>query len=235
MPKERFYTPEELTVGQNVALEEAELHHLANVMRATVGTCVELVNGKGSYARAEVTKMEKKRASLSVKHVQIIPKENKIIILAQALPRLNRLDFIVEKGTELGMDQVWLFPGELSERKSLSESQEDRLKLVAIAAMKQCGRLHLPEIKWLPPIKKWEAQTIPIYFGSLEVDCPSFYSVLQKASSRDAIFCVGPEAGFSEFEEKHLQSLNGIGVQLHRNILRTDTAALVALALLTHT
>lgn len=232
MPKERYFVPQDMTLHQEIILEGTEMHHLVTVMRSKMGDFAELVNGRGACAQAKIIHIEKKRAILSIEELFISKKDSSEIILAQAIPKLNRLDFIVEKGTELGMSSLWLFPSERSEKKTLSPTQMERLLHLTIAAMKQCGRLFLPEIKELLPLAKWQTPPAPLYFGSLSPSAPLLLKELEKNAGKNAIFCVGPESGFSNHEETALMAMGGIGTKLNSHILRTETAAIAAVSLM---
>lgn len=234
MPKERYYLPQEFVIDQRIRVEGPECHHLATVMRAAVGESLELINGFGTLAQASIVQIGKKCAELVVDSVQKPEKRSAELILLQAIPKINRLDYIVEKGTELGMSALWLFPGQRSEKNELSKNQLERLQHLTIAAMKQCGRLYLPEIQVLPPMSKWAPQPLPLYFGSLNPDAPLFVKLLEQNPTCGARFCVGPEGGFTDAEENCLTAMGGIGVKLHHNILRTETAAIAGLVILSH-
>lgn len=231
MPADRFFSPQQFVIGQDLDLPDSEARHLISVMRGKLGDTAELVNGKGQLATAVVVECGKKNVRLRVQDLYEEPKDDVEIIIAQALPRSSRLDTIVEKGCELGMTQLWLFPGERSERKALSPQQEKRLLSVSVAAMKQCGRLYLPHFEILPPIRKWQRLEQAAYFGDLSPDAPTLQSLWRNESS---IVFIGPEAGFSDGEEELLRQLGARGIKLHQNILRTDTAPLVALSLIQH-
>ncbi len=233
MPENRFFSDTPLNELKSITLTDVELHHLAHVMRCKVGDSVELVNGKGVLARALVLSISKREANLEIISIVRQEKLNSCpIILIQALPRPNRLDTILEKGTEIGMDEIWLFPGEKSERGLLNEHQLHRMQGVIISSMKQCGRLFSPKITLKPPIKKWDSSFLPhpAYFGDLSENAPPFSSC--KKGANGCCFIIGPESGFSEEEKKMLTHLKAEGVLLNPNILRTDTAALVALSLM---
>jgi 16S rRNA (uracil1498-N3)-methyltransferase len=232
MPAERFYIPTPFKENLEVILEGQEFHHLAHVMRLEEGEQAELVNGEGSLAHAKLIKRDKKKALFLIETVSTEPKPVKKIILAQALPRINRLDTIIEKATELGATHIWLFPGQLSERKSLTEHQVERLQGLAVSAMKQCGRLYLPELKILPALDKWEKTEVPSYFGDVRATAPLFLDAYHRKES--TLFFIGSEAGFNDKEVTQLESLGAKGVKLHGNILRTDTAAIIALSLISH-
>jgi 16S rRNA (uracil1498-N3)-methyltransferase len=220
MPHDRFFVDSPFHAQQCLELRE-EAKHL-KVMRIRPGEVIELVNGRNQLARARL---------VNPQLVEILSIEGRPspfpVILCQAIPRLNRFDTIVEKGTELGMTELWLFPGALSEKKNVPL---ERAKKIAISAMKQCGRLDLPGIKLKPPIFQWDALPYPAYFGDISETAPPFLSVLQK--DEGICFIVGPEAGFTPEEENHLKNIGAQGVKLHPWILRTDTAPLAALSLI---
>lgn len=227
MPKERFFSPIPLINQAEVVLSEQEFHHLRHVMRMEEGEEVEIVNGQGVLAKGVIASIRKKEAHIELQTVNYTEKPVNTLILYQALPRIQRLDFIVEKGTELGMTHLYLFPGDKSERKGLTDKQLQGLKEQAISALKQCGRLFLPEIAWFGPIQSWPKFERNTYFGDLESE------EYLKPGQGSVAFCVGPESGFSKNEIEALQQLGAEGRRLHPNILRTDTAAIAALAILT--
>jgi 16S rRNA (uracil1498-N3)-methyltransferase len=235
MPVERYFYPEIFVEEQTISLDGQEHHHLINVMRTKLGEEIEIVNGKGQLAKASLQSKEKKQANLYIKSLHTESKNKQRIILAQGMPRLNRLEFIIEKGTELGMTEIWLFPALRSEKKELSCNQLERLTYMSIAAMKQCGRLFLPKIILMPPLKQWKALDMDaIFYGDTDPLAPSFISIWQKLTTRKAVlFCIGPESGLTDEEETSLRALKAYGVKLHHNILRTDTAAITALVMLT--
>jgi len=231
MPAYRYYVDHGLNVRSMCEVEGSEQHHLIHVMRAEKGDRVELVNGRGSLAQAEIISISRNTASVRIESVINESSQQSTLILAQALPRLNRLDTIVEKGTELGMTELWLFPGALSERKALNKKQLDRVKHIAVAAMKQSGRLFLPNIRLLSSLIDWERPEGQLFFGDLHPDAPKLYSAEIDKSLTVAIF-IGPESGFTGKEEELLKNWGARGVQLHQNVLRTDTAAIAALCYL---
>lgn len=235
MPTERYFIDEAITLNQNISLKGSEFHHLSRVMRGHCGDELELVNGKGILARGIVEKLTKEHAEISIKDIFQEQENAAKIILAQALPKTNRLDFILEKGTELGVDEFWLFPGELSIKKDFSENQKERAHTITIAAMKQCGRLSLPRIKILPVLSKWPDLAGVNFFGDLDPKAPVLLGLCKPELLKGPIsFFVGPESGWHINEVKLLKEKGAVGVKLHQNILRTDTASLVAISLIQH-
>lgn len=235
MPKERYFYPQDFQEGSQLFIEDQEFHHLIHVMRNHIDDVIELVNGQGQLASGKISKIEKKRVSLEVLTVYQAPSLDLPLILAQAIPRFNRLELIVEKGTELGMTELWLFPAMHSDKKAFSINQTERLNTILISAMKQCGRLFLPELIFMPSLKEWQKFSLPTFFGDTRPSAPTFASAWQQKNPQNgSIFCVGPESGFTSDEVDVLQQLGAEGVKLHRNILRTETAGITALSLMSH-
>ncbi len=230
MPVNRFFIDQPFEANQTVRLIEEEYRHL-RVLRPRPGDLLELVNGSGQLGIAKLLQLSKDEALAQLKKVSHEQPAGYELILAQAIPRINRLDTILEKGTELGVTQFWLFPGEQGERLTISSQQEQRMKHVVTAAFKQCGRLWLPKIVLKPPLKEWMNLPERTYFGDVRPSASLFYQAW-KPAQREIAFLVGPEAGFSEHELACLHKLQAAGVSLHNNILRADTAPLVALSVI---
>lgn len=237
MPAERYFCPEEFVVGSSLLISGGESQHLVKVMRNSCGDVIELCNGRGTLASAKITAVERQGVFVTIEEILKFEPLPSAVILAQGMPKMNRLDFIVEKGTELGMTHLRLFPGERSEKIGLSSQQRERIAMQLIAAMKQCGRLYLPKVELAPPLAEWGSSGVaPVgveLFGDLGEQAHSFYSLRQRGILTGAVTAfIGPEAGLTSREEKILRKRGAIGVKLHKNILRTETAAIVMLALI---
>ncbi|MBS0620167.1 MAG: 16S rRNA (uracil(1498)-N(3))-methyltransferase [Verrucomicrobia bacterium] len=231
MPHNRYFVDADLRVDASCHLEGGEFHHLARVLRARTGERVELVNGRGFLAEAEVASLSKDFATLEVHSVYEEKAKKRERILIQALPQMTHLEWIIEKGTELDATAFWLFEGMYSEKKGLSPNQLERLTHLSIAAMKQCGRLDLPSILWKPPLTSWEPLQGTLFFGDLSEDAPYLWEVPGKEGP--TYLCIGPEKGLHPKERSHLlDQMGGCGVRLHKNILRAETAPLVGISLL---
>lgn len=229
MPDNRYYLDAPLSKGATLALEGDEWHHLTRVMRGKVGSQLEIVNGRGQLAQATLVDLGKKSADLRIDEVHEEPLPSRTIILAQAMPLPSHLELIIEKGTELGASAFWLFPGERSGKKTLSENQHRRLHQITLSALKQCGRLYLPSILEMPPLAKWSVPDGELFFGDPRSDTP----LRPSPSLKPIVFFIGPESGFSSSEMEILDhKFHAKGVRLHPNILRTETAALCALSIL---
>ncbi len=232
MPADRFFYDGPLKEGKALQLVGEELKHLL-VMRLRPGELLELVNGRGELAKATLRAVEKREADLLIEEVERATKPFRPI-LAQALTKQPKLEWIVEKATELGATEIWLFPGEKSEREKLSQHQMERLRHLSIAAMKQCGRLYLPEIVEQPALKLWGELAAEHQLLLADPVATAPYLWEQKiGSSRGVVLLIGSEAGFSDSERKiALTTLGATSVRLHENILRAETASMAALILL---
>jgi len=224
MPAERFFVDADLI--DSVSVEGTEFHHLVHVMRVRLGDEVELVNGRGALANAKVASFSKHSANLQILSVDQTPLSLPKVILAIPLMRPSKLELIIEKGTELGADAFYLYPADHSEKDDLSENQLERLHHIAISAMKQCGRLDLPQIQLFKRLQ--DLFTLPgtFLFGDTRTDAKKI-----SYSAPPAVFITGPERGFSEKELKILNE-KALGVRLHKNILRAETAPLAACIML---
>lgn len=236
MPLNRFYLSENFVSQSQLSIENEEFHHLCHVVRCQAGDIVELFNGNGDLAQAIIEKVDKKRALLKLLEVNKSLPPPYELILVQAMPRANRLDFILEKGTELGVTQFVLFPAEFSERKLQSEEQLKKLEHHLIAAAKQSGRLYLPQLTWLKNLSLWSPPPSALaFFGSTDpqaLPLKNFENSIAKHSK--LVFFIGPESGFHPKEIQLFHEWHCLGVRLNPHILRTETAAITALSLLSH-
>jgi 16S rRNA (uracil1498-N3)-methyltransferase len=234
MPHNRYFVDEFFQENAAVLLSGDEYHHLARVSRGKLGDFAELVNGRGQMADATVARLNKHEAELQIRRVIETPRQKAPLILAQALTRMNHLEWIIEKGTELDASAFWLFPGIHSEKESLSEPQAQRLKNLAISAMKQCGRLDLPAIVMKPPLLQWLPLDGTLLYGSTSDKAPYLWDLaLEKPLPSPVILFIGTESGFDPKETHFLEgALKAKGIRLHSNILRAETAALTALSLI---
>lgn len=226
MPANRFYLPEDLKANASVEITGDELHHMTRVMRCSENESVELVNGKGSLAEATIVKIDKRKASLQIHSVEKRKPPTQPLILAQGIPKLSKLEWILEKATEIGATEFWLIVTEHSEVRVISENRLKRLRAITISAMKQCGRLDLPTIQIFSSLRNLPKPGMPAYFGDIREKAPLL-------TGGPGVIFIGPEQGFTDQEITCLEEkIGAVGVKLLPNVLRTETAALVATTLL---
>lgn len=237
---ERAYTPEGPVNGL-IQLDRDESHHLVRVRRVSIGKPLEAFDGQGQAWRCELVDDHKNGALLRV--LEAIKCEehgtNPVkIIIATAVPKGDRFDWIVEKATELGVAS--LVP--LHCERSVVDPREgklDRLRRAVIEACKQCGRNSLMTIEprqsfaeFLDGAKLSDIKLIAdVGGGSLsEVMATSRQNESTLNSPRRVLVCVGPEGGWSEGERALARDKGWSAVSLGPHILRIETAVISAAA-----
>lgn len=224
---DRYYLPELGTLAE-VELTDSEAHHLLHVMRADVGDVVELFDGCGRAATAEIVSTKKKSATFKVlERVDDIADQHAQFTLACAVPKGDRFGWLVEKATELGVDR--LIPLE-TERSIVhpGDGKLDKMRQTVIAACKQSRRNRLMMIEEKMTWKTFlehEASK-----GTTMVAHPSGDPFAKAAAvvapHQPIIAAIGPEGGFTEAEIEVAVSAGVKPVSLGRTILRTETAAI---------
>ena len=219
MPAERFYI--DAGLDGSLTLEGTEFHHLAHVMRARVGDSLELVNGKGSLASAKITALSKHNATLLVLSATTTPVPPPKIILAIPLMRPSKLELVIEKCTELGADAFWLYPAHHSEKESFPSIRTALPhRHLGDEAMRAARSTPHPTLR---PARRSLSVQLYLSFGDTREG--------KKITHHEkVVWITGPEKGFSE-EELKLLDQKAIGVKLHRNILRAETAPIAALCI----
>lgn len=228
---ERFFLPQPLQLA-TVEFDGSEAHHLMHVLRAKVGDRVGLFNGQGDEAIAELVNLRKRTAELRIHEVRKTPPDVRELILATALPKGDRARWLIEKATELGVTRI--IP--LRTTRSVvepGEGKRDKLTQAAIAACKQCGRSHLPQMDpmtALEDVLREFSGTLPSRVLLL-TDPHAERSVAQLFESlgnapQSTIALIGPEGGFTAAEHSAAIDAGALSVRLGRHILRIETAAL---------
>jgi len=231
----RFYVPGPWTADGPIDLPDDTGHHALRVLRLTAGTAIEVFDGAG-MALAGVLVVRGRQAVMEPRgDVRHTPARSPRLTLVQGIASGDKMDWIVEKATELGVDRV--VP--LAARRSVLRLQGDRREKrwqhwqrVAQAACAQCGRDVLPEIQ--PPLTMSEWLARPAAPG-LALTChpeaePSLLPLLRRESPEALTLWVGPEGGWDD-EELALAQRHGIvPVRLGGHVLRTETAGLALAA-----
>jgi len=230
----RFYQ-NPLTPGR-VQLTTAEAHHFVSVLRGKLNDSIELFDGQGTLAQATVTQIRKHDVYAEVQTLTQQPsRQTRRLILATAVAKGQRFDWMLTKTTELGIDHIALVQFERSVRLG-RESAIERYQSMTIAACKQCGRLYLPQItgparliEVIADLKKQYPHSRLLY-GGLEGKPASLAEL--SSWDGDTIVFVGPEGGMTELEHRLLEHHGAIPLRIGQHILRTETAATAFSALL---
>ena len=210
--------------------QNSSFHHLVHVIRGRVGEEIELIDGNGVLAQAKIVSIAKDSATCQVLDVTKEPPASFHLILALGMLKMSHLEIAIEKACELGINEIWLFQSERSEKKSLSTNGMKRLSHILLAATKQSGRLFLPKLRVKKDLAECLLESKNPYYGTFE-DTVSLEKISQDiATKKNITIFIGPESGFSKKEQQALQKAGSIPFSLNPNTLRAETAAIVATA-----
>ncbi|MDZ4348157.1 MAG: 16S rRNA (uracil(1498)-N(3))-methyltransferase [Xanthomonadaceae bacterium] len=234
----RIHVDHPLAVGQSLALPEAASQHLIRVLRLGVGDECVLFNGDGFDYRAVLESAAKKSVTARLAARERVACESPLrVVLAQALARGEKMDWVLQKATELGVAAIAPIITEHTEVRLDAERGERRMshwRGVIAAACQQCGRAQLPQLSEPRALADWAVSVPPDALrlalhpgGQLALgDVPA------PPSGASLILVVGPEGGLSERDMSQLQRAGFSGLRLGPRVLRTETAGLAALAAL---
>ncbi len=237
----RFYAPKENVKNNLIYIDGCEARHILNVMRLVKDDKVVVFDGTGREYTGFVKKIKAK--SLIVEIVsKKTPKPEALpeITLAQALPKKGKMDYIVEKATELGVRSVAPILSERTVVKIKSEKMSEktaRWRKIARETAKQCGRTDIPEIK--EPEKFYNAIDIVNEFDMALMACLTDDTIDLKSAISDfeagkIIVFIGPEGDFTPEEIKMAANTNCKLISLGQRVLKSDTAGLFTLSVLNH-
>jgi len=237
----RIYFPRLLEPGESLELPADQLHYLRNVLRLKAGDALTLFDGRGFEYSAVITDLGGRRAQVRVSSKNRIPEEpTPKITLAQALPKGAKLEWIIQKATELGASGILPFTSTRSVPKiqeNRSEQKLSRWRKIAAEAAEQCGRPDVPEIPAIMPFEKVlgraDAGSLKVIFWEAESE-RSLREILRENtdSVKDVFAVVGPEGGFAPAEIDRARAAGFVTASLGRRVLRVQTAALAVLAVL---
>lgn len=238
----RFFLPREKFRGDHAIIDGQELAHLGRVLRLRAGDAVTLFDDSGREHDAVIDSLTESRGELTIVRSYETGRDPALpITLAVGLTKGEKLDFVVEKATELGVGAVVPFRSAYSVPKLNNEkiaTRTERWRKIAVSAAKQCGRGRVPQIQPVCDFRElidrpW-ADTLKILCWEKETD-RSLQQIFEKHREPKALLlAVGPEGGFTAEESEAATSKDFLTVKIGRRILRAETAALTALALAQH-
>ena len=231
----RIHVDLELAAGQDLLLPGAQSAHLLRALRLRPGAVITLFNGRGGEYAAELTGTDKAGARLRVGAHTAVERESPLqLTLLQGVARSERMDFIVQKATELGVQRIVPLSCEFSVVRLDATALQRRSahwRTVAIAACEQCGRNRPPQIAAIADLQLACTGVDAELKLMLVPQAPASLAALAR-SLQSAVLLVGPEGGLSGREQLLAQRLGFQACRLGPRILRTETAPLAALAAL---
>ncbi len=234
----RVHTQQSLAIGQRATLETMPSAHLIRVLRMRQGAQVLLFNGDGQDYVGEIIVPKVEAVQVEITKVQAAAAESPLKIwLMQGLCRGEKMDWVLEKATELGVHGFIPISTERSEVHLDAERASKRLehwRRVVSSACEQSGRAILPTIEPLESLDRRMSQPLPsVHRFALE---PGENNLVQRALAqatiKDVILAIGPEGGFSERDLKQMQLAEFVAAGLGPRVLRTETAGLAAISAL---
>ncbi|KXZ67717.1 16S rRNA (uracil(1498)-N(3))-methyltransferase [Acinetobacter venetianus] len=232
----RFYIETELNTGNTIELTESVFHHWVRVLRAKEQEQAIFFNGKGGEYLVTLTEINKKNAYVSVDQFNELDRTAPFnVILGQVMSKGDRMDYAIQKATELGVTTIQLLTSDRCEMRLKYDRDQKKLdhwQSVAIAACEQCGLNKVPQI--LPPIalNDWVKSELPTSRFVLAPN-KNQENVLLKSDNHLALL-IGPEGGLSEVEIETANQNNFQNWCIGDRVLRTETAPVVALSILNY-
>ncbi|MDE6126511.1 MAG: 16S rRNA (uracil(1498)-N(3))-methyltransferase [Muribaculaceae bacterium] len=223
----QFYAPD---ITSDPRLPDQEAAHCVKVLRHVPGDEITVVDGKGHRYRCRLTEATGKRAEAEIVESEVVAPYWRAAITVAVAPtkHLDRMEWLVEKLTEVGFDRFIPLLCRFSERKEL---KTERLEKIAVSAMKQSLKATLPEISPMTPFKKFIADTAGIpqrFIAHCDPAQPRRLLSREYDPSVEALVLIGPEGDFSPEEIRMALDAGFVPVSLGDARLRTETAALTA-------
>jgi 16S rRNA (uracil1498-N3)-methyltransferase len=235
----RFYIPNPHIQDGLLKIEGDEVKHIRKVLRLKAGDEILVFDGSGK--EFEGTIVEEGRSSVMVKVQGIFSSEGDSsleVTLAQSLLKGEKMDYLIQKATELGVKEIIPFFSSRSVpllEKSRRPNRHHRWEKIAVEASKQCGRGVVPKIESLQDYSGMlrAASTDHLRLILWEGDGIKLKEVLERSGEKTKIFFViGPEGGFSPDEVDKAKRAGFVAVTLGKRILRAETASLCLLSIL---
>lgn len=232
----RFFIAGEL--ADAVTITGPDARHIGRVLRLGPGAEIVVVDGAGSAARAVITAVEAAAVHAAVRERLAAEHEPPVAVtLAQGLPKGDKLEYIVQKAVELGATAIWPLACEnctVRYDAAKQDSRRERWQKIAAEAAKQCGRDAVPAVAPVRPLAEALAEAgadtaiIMLYEGQ---GGEPLRAILAGGGASSYLLLIGPEGGFSPAEVELCRARGARVATLGPRILRTETAALAALAI----
>jgi len=233
----RFFVEGVHAVGDEVELRGDDARKLTLVLRKRDGDLVHLYDSSGSAFEAQLAITDARVRARLVRTIAAPPVESLEIVLAQGLPKGQKMDFVVEKATELGVARIVPLVTERTQGEGAREGKTERWRRLARAAAQQCGRSGVPEIEaplaWsemCARFSEFERVLVPWELAKVEPLAGRLPDLL--TGVRRVAVAIGPEGGFSHAEIEQATAAGAVTISLGRRILRTETAGLVVCGIL---
>jgi 16S rRNA (uracil1498-N3)-methyltransferase len=231
--KVRIYLDKKLDLDSNLILEREDAHYLINVMRLGEGDNLFIFNSRDGEFKAEIISFDKKNIKIKlISKIENLNKPSKISLVF-SLIKSSKLDYLIQKCTEIGVNS---FMPTISEKSVVKNLNIKRVKKIIKESCEQSNQLYLPDIyevqKLENKLKSINKNSI-IFFADINSSNKKISEEVRNSKNHEFYLLIGPEGDFSLKERDLLHSMkNCIPFSLGQNILRSETAAVVGLTLL---
>jgi 16S rRNA (uracil1498-N3)-methyltransferase len=239
----RFYVPEGNIRKNEITIDGKEAHHIIDVMRLKETDKVVVFDGTGNEYTGFIKGIDPHLKNVSVEVVRVerpAPESIPEVILAQAIPKKSKMDYIVEKASELGASRVIPLVTErtiVRPDSASSKRKVERWRKIAVAAAKQCGRTSIPKITKISTygeaLKNIDQYDLAI-MACLSGETVSIRESLAGIKAGKIIVFIGPEGDFTDGEIEMFNESNCKHVSLGQRVLKSDTAGLFVLSVLNY-
>jgi len=237
MSAPRFYCPPPLPLNTNYELPPEAAHHASRVLRLRVGDAVQIFDGIGNALDATINAIQGKHVMLGNLQTVMGQQDSGLqIALAQAMCTSDKMDWVVQKATELGATVIVPVQTQRSVAKlagARADKRAEHWRNVCVSACEQCGRNALPQLNAVQDLGTW-LSVMRHAPGSKFILLPGGASNLQsqpKPQGRVTLL-IGPEGGFTADEANVAQQAGFVPILLGPRVLRTETAAIAGIAAL---
>ena len=236
----RIYLDSPLQTGSHITLPASTCHYLGNVLRLKTGDALQVFNGDGVEYQATLLLLDRKKGEIAVGAGTPANRESPLHThLGIAVSKGERMDWVMQKATELGVSTITPLWTERTEVRLKGEREQKKIQHwqnIIIAACEQSGRNTLPTLQPPLPLQDWLATALPGLRLALAPDSePASSSPLPETLTPAAVtLLIGPEGGLSTTELRLARERAFHYWQLGPRILRTETAPVAALAVLQH-
>ena len=235
----RFYVKPEDVTGDEILVSREEAHHIIDVMRLSSGDEIVAFDGTGKEYIGRILNASRGCVKIKIEKINEVKPQDKIsITLAQALPKKTKMDFIIEKATELGVDKIIPLATErtiVRLRGEKGPQKNQRWQNVAISASKQCGRPDIPKInpaaKFNDILKEVKHYDLAM-MACLNDEAKPLREVISGFNGKKILVMVGPEGDFTPREINSAKIAGVKLISLGRLVLRVETAGLFILSVL---
>lgn len=226
----RLFLASNLAAGEEAALDRNQANYLQNALRLGAGDAVLVFNGRDGEWLARLAG-EKRRVRLLVEKRTRPQSAEGSLVYAFAPLKHARLDYMVQKSVEMG---AAVLAPVLTQHTQATRINLERMRANVIEAAEQCGVLAVPRVDEPKPFDRWLAALDGdqlVIFCDEEAEVADPFAALAGAPNGPTVVLVGPEGGFAEAERRALVDRGSIRLSLGPRVLRADTAAVAALAL----